>query len=49
MTGHRTQLKGFRLDKKTGRLVRCLKHLDVSTRLKKQSSKTVRVVKRIAT
>ena len=43
MTGHRITIpRGWRLDK-AGKLVRCVKHLDVSTRLKVQASKRVRV------
>ncbi len=38
-------LKGFRLDK-SGQLVRCQKHLDVSARLRQKNSKKVRVKKR---
>lgn len=45
MTGHRILLKGFRLNKK-GELVRDVRRLDVSTRLKQQGSKRVRVAKR---
>ena len=36
---------GFRVDK-AGKVVRCTKHLDVSTRLRQRASKRVRVVKR---
>jgi hypothetical protein len=43
MAGHRIHLPGFRLDKH-GRLVRDVKRLDVSTRLKQAGSKRVRVV-----
>jgi len=35
---------GFRVDK-AGRVVRCIKHLDVSARLRQRASKRVRVVK----
>jgi hypothetical protein len=38
-------IKGFRLDK-TGKPVRDQRRLDVSTRLKRQNSKRVRVSKR---
>lgn len=38
-------LKGFRLDK-NGQLVKSVKHLDVSARLRQKSSKKVRVGKR---
>jgi hypothetical protein len=38
----RIKITGYRVDK-AGKLVPCLKHLDVSTRLKRQSSKRVRV------
>ncbi len=44
MAGHRIRLPGFRLDKH-GRLVRDVRRLDVSTRLK-QASKRVRVAPR---
>lgn len=42
-TGHRIHIKGFRLDKKTGKPVKSTKHLDVSTRLKQASSKRIRI------
>ena len=46
MTGHRITIpRGWRLDK-AGKLVKCTKHLDVSTRLKVASSKRVRVGRR---
>jgi hypothetical protein len=35
-TGHRIKVKGFKRDKSGTRIVRDLKGLDVSTRLKKQ-------------
>jgi len=41
-TGHKIHLKGFRLDKKTGKPVRNLARLDVSTRLKQAASKKIR-------
>lgn len=42
-TGHRIHLKGFRIDKKTGKPVRNMAQLDVSTRLKQAASKKIRV------
>lgn len=42
-TGHKIQLKGFKLDKKTGKPVRSVAHLDVSTRLKQAASKRIRI------
>jgi hypothetical protein len=47
-TDHSTRIPGFRLDPKTGKPIRDLKRLDVSTRLKAQAraSKRVRVGKR---
>ena len=42
-TGHRIHIKGFRLDKKTGKPVRSVAHLDVSRRLQKAASKKIRV------
>ena len=49
MTGHRINLKGFRLDRH-GKLVRDVRRLSVSERLKLQSknSKRVRVVRKTA-
>jgi hypothetical protein len=48
MTAYRTRIpRGYRVDKR-GRLVRCMKHLDVSTRLKKQASRKVRVARKTA-
>jgi hypothetical protein len=48
MTGHRIPIpRGWRVDRH-GRLVKCVKHLDVSRRLQKQASKKVRVIKRTA-
>jgi len=45
MTGRVIRLPvGFRVDGK-GKVVRCTKHLDVSTRLRQRASKRVRVVK----
>ena len=44
MTGRRVAIKGYRLDKH-GKLVRCVKHLDVSARLRQKSSKKIRVVR----
>lgn len=44
MTGHKVNLKGWRLDK-SGKLVR-VQNLDVSARLRQRGSKKVRVVKR---
>ena len=46
MTGHKVRIPGFKFDQKTGKLVRSYKHLDVSTRLKKQSSKRIRHAKK---
>jgi hypothetical protein len=43
MTGHRIPVKGWKM--KDGKLVRCTKHLDVSTRLRQRSSRRVRVAK----
>ena len=45
MAGHRIRLPGFRLDKHS-RLVRDVRPLDVSTRLKQTGSKRVKVVPR---
>lgn len=45
MTGHRISLKGFKLDK-NGKVVRNPYRLDVSTRLRQQSSKKIRVGKK---
>lgn len=43
-TGRKIALgKGFRLDKKTGKPVRSIAHLDVSRRLKQAASKKIRV------
>lgn len=42
-TGHRIHIKGFRLDKKTGKPVRSVAHLDISHRLQKAASKKIRV------
>jgi len=42
-TGHRIHIKGFRLDKKTGKPVKSVAHLDVSTRLKQAASKKIRI------
>jgi hypothetical protein len=39
----RIKITGYRL--KAGKLVPCLKHLDVSTRLKRQASKRIRPAK----
>lgn len=46
MTGRVINLKGFKVDAKSGKLVRCVKHLDVSARLRQKGSKKVRAVKR---
>ncbi len=46
MTGRVISLKNYKLDPKSGKLVRCVKHLDVSARLRLKSSKKVRAVKR---
>jgi hypothetical protein len=43
MSGQRISLPGFRLDKKTGRIVRDERRLSVSLRLQQRSSKRVRV------
>lgn len=43
MTGRVINLKNYRLDPKTGKLVKSVKHLDVSTRLRLKGSKKVRV------
>jgi|GEM_PF-6212197 len=45
MTGRRVHLPGWRLDKKTGKLVEIEKG-SVSDKLKRKSSKRVRVAKR---
>jgi hypothetical protein len=45
LIGRKIKLKGYRLDK-TGKLVCCVKHLDVSARLRQRSSTKVRVVPR---
>jgi hypothetical protein len=45
MTGRKIAIKGYKLAKDGRRLVPCYRHLDVSTRLKRQSSKRVRVAK----
>ncbi len=42
-TGHRIHLKGFRLDKKTGKPVKSVAHLDISRRLQQAASKKIRV------
>jgi hypothetical protein len=47
MAGHRIRLPGYRLDK-SGNIVRDVRRLDVSTRLKQAGSKRVRVVKAAA-
>jgi hypothetical protein len=44
LTGHRINLKGFRLTKE-GKLVRDERRLDVSTRLRQRASKKVRIGK----
>ena len=44
MTGRQIAIKGFRLDKH-GKLVRCVKHKDVSARLREKGSKRVRFVR----
>jgi hypothetical protein len=44
MTGHKTRIPGYRLDK-NGKLVKDVRRLDVSARLKQKSSKRVRVKK----
>jgi hypothetical protein len=43
--GRKVRIPGFRVDKH-GKVVRCTKHLDASTRLKRRGSKRVKVVKR---
>lgn len=44
ITGRKIALgKGWRIDKKTGKPVKSVAHLDVSTRLKQASSKKIRV------
>lgn len=44
MSGYKIKLgPGFRLDKKTGKPVRSVAHLDVSTKLKQAASKRVRI------
>lgn len=44
MTGRKIALgKGWRIDKKTGKPVKSVAHLDVSTRLKQAASKKIRV------
>ena len=45
MTRHIKIPRGYKIDKATGKLVKCVKHLDVSTRLKKQGSQRVKVGK----
>lgn len=45
MTRKITIPRGYKIDKATGKLVKCVKHLDVSTRLKKQASQRVNVSK----
>jgi len=42
-TGHRIHIKGYRLDKKTGKPVKSVAHLDVSRRLQQAASKKIRV------
>ena len=46
MTGHRTQLKGYRLDKKTGRLVKFHKAKDAAAKARERGSKKVTVKRR---
>lgn len=44
MSGYKIKLgPGFRLDKKTGKPVKSVAHLDVSTKLKQAASKRVRI------
>ena len=47
LTGVKVQLKGYRLDK-SGKLVRDVRRLDVSARLRQKASKRVRVKRRTA-
>lgn len=42
-TGHRIHIKGFCLDKKTGKPIKTTKHLDVSRRLQQAASKKIRI------
>jgi hypothetical protein len=45
--GHRIRIpRGYKLDRTTGKLVPSLKHLDVSTRLKRQASKAIKPIRR---
>lgn len=44
-TGHKIKIPGFRIDKKTGKPVRNMAQLDVSTRLKQAASKKIRINK----
>ena len=46
MTGHKTAIPGYRLDK-TGKIVRDEKKLDLCARLKRKNSKRVRVAKHV--
>jgi hypothetical protein len=45
MTGHRVQIKNFRVDSH-GKIVRSQHYVDVSSRLRQRASKKIRVVSR---